>query len=162
MKKLSLTIICALSVLFFASCQTGDKKDANGNTPSDVVEKMYKAIQTNDFELAASFNKIPDTVKINKENAYTQFAGNPTDKKDDKKIVVTGEEWKSFLIERMKSMCEQFTLVSYEIIAEEISNTDPNSAKVKTKITTQSKNGQNVTECSFPLKRENNIWVIIG
>lgn len=160
MKKLSLTLICAIAVLFFASCQSADSKDANGNTPSTVVEKMYQAIQENDFATAASFNKIPDTVKINKDNIYQQFKDNPTDKNG--KVIVTGEQWKSFLVERMTTQSEDFSLISWEIVSEEISKTDPNSAKVKTKIKIKTQKGQLETECSFPLKREKNVWLIIG
>lgn len=160
MKKSSLTILFAAIALLFASCKTGDPKDANGDTPSTVVEKMYKAIQSNDFATAASYNKIPDTVKIDAKNCYTQFANNPSNK--DEKIIITGEEWKSFLVERMQAQNSEFSLIKWTIVSEEISKTDPNSAKVKTKITIKKQNGQYDVDCSFPMKRENNVWKIIG
>ena len=152
--------MCAVSTLFFASCQSGDSHDANGDTPSSVVEKMYKAIKANDFAAAASYNKIPDTVKIEKKNVFEQFKNNPTDK--DGKVIVTNEQWKAFLIDKMQTQSENYTLDSWEIVDEEISNTDPNSAKVKTKIKFTTPKGQQETECSFPLKRDNNVWLIIG
>lgn len=160
MKKLSLIILCAVSVAIFASCQTGNKEDANGNTPSTVVDKMYKAIQAYDFVEAASYTKIPDTVKIADKNIYEQFNANPID--ENGKVVVTGEDWTAFLIEKMKLQSEDYTLDSWEIVKEEISKTDPNSAKVKTKIHITTSNGKSDAECSFPMKRENNIWLIIG
>lgn len=158
--------MCAVSALMFASCQTGEKEDANGNTPSSVVDKMYQAIQANDFAEAASYNKIPDTVKIainaEKPNIYEQFQGNSKDK--DGKVIITNEEWKAFLTEKMQAQADSanYILESWEIVKEEISKTDPNSAKVKTKIHIKTKNGVSDAECSFPLKRENNIWLIIG
>ena len=61
-----------------------------------------------------------------------------------------------------QSKVSNYVLKSYEVVSEEISNTDPNSAKVKTKIT-YTKNGvDGEAECSFPLKRENDVWLIIG
>ncbi|MBP5546446.1 MAG: hypothetical protein J6X59_04100 [Bacteroidales bacterium] len=163
MKKLSLIILCAVSTLFFASCQTGDSKDKNGDTPSAVVEKMYQAIKDKDFDKAASFNKLPDTVKIEKKNIYKDFQIDSlyqTDK--DGKVIVPNEDWKTFLIGKMKAQSEEYTLDSWEIVDEEVSNTDPNSAKVKTKIKFTTKKGQQETECSFPMKREGNVWKIIG
>ena len=159
MKKLSLIILSAMMAFFFASCQTSEPKDANGNTPKDVVEKMYQAIKANDYVTAASFNKIPDTIKMKAENVYPQFQNNS--KKGDK-IIILGEEWGAFVIERMKNYSSDYSLDSWEIVSEEISNTDPNSAKVKTKIHITTKNGQSEAECSFPLKRENGVWLIIG
>ena len=159
MKKLSLIILCAMMAFFFVSCQTSEPKDSNGNSPKDVVEKMYQAIKAKDYVTAASFNKIPDTVKMKAENVYPQFQNNP--KKGDK-VIILGEEWGAFVIERLKNYSTGYSLDSWEIVSEEISNTDPNSAKVKTKIHITSKNGQSEAECSFPLKRENDIWLIIG
>ena len=155
--------MCAVSVLFFASCQTADSKDANGDTPSAVVEKMYQAIQAQDFATAVSYNKIPDTVKIKLEkegNIYEQFQGCPTDK--DGKVIVTGDEWKAFLMEKMQMQSEGYTLDSWEILSEEVSNTDPNAAKVKTRIHLTREGVKSETDCSFPMKRENGIWLIIG
>ncbi len=158
--------MCALAVLFAAACQKAERKDANGHTPSDVVEQMYKAIQANDFATAATFNKIPDTVKIapkKQGNMYDEFKDCPIDTTDKKgKVIIPGEDWTNFLIDRMEQQSEDFSLVSWEIVKEEISKTDPNSAKVKTKIVVKTKKGQSEAECSFPLKREKNIWVIIG
>lgn len=190
MKKITLTLICAMAVLLAAACQKAERKDANGNTPTDVVNQMYKAIQANDFETAVTFNKIPDTVKIspigevqdmevnfdtadenviadtalvNHPNIYEQFKEYPVDTTGKKvKVIIPGEDWKAFMIERMKKENENFTLVSWEIVKEEISKTDPNSAKVKTKIVIKTNGVQSETECSFPLKRENNVWLIIG
>ena len=165
MKKLSLIILCAaVSTLFFASCQSGDSKDANGDTPSSVVNKMYEAIKAKDFDKAVSYNKIPDTIKFDtvkiKKNLYKEFQNDSIDK--DGKVIVTNEDWKAFLINMMKAQSEDYTLDSWEIVDEEISNTDPNSAKVKAKIKFTTKKVQHETECSFPLKREKNIWMIIG
>jgi len=148
-----------MSAVFFVSCQTGDPKDSNGDTPSSVVEKMYQAIKANDYVTAASFNKIPDTIKMKAENVFPQFQNNS--KKEDK-VIILGEEWGAFVIERMKNYSSDYSLDSWEIVSEEISNTDPNSAKVKTKIRITTKNGQSEAECSFPLKRENDVWLIIG
>lgn len=162
MKKISLVIVCAVSALLFASCQTGTREDANGNTPSSVVEKMYQAIQAKDFAMAASYNRIPDTVKIKLAEGgkiYEQFQSNPV---ENEKIIITSEEWKSFLIGKMETLSENYSLDSWEIVSEEISNTDPNSAKVKTKIHVTTQEGESDVECSFPLKRDNNIWLIIG
>ena len=148
MKKLSLIVICALTALFFTSCQTSDPKDNNGDTPSTVVEKMYKATQDNQYEEAAKYCKLPETVdNIEKYDAAK-----------------AGQVWKDIVISQMKeqSKTSSYVLKSYEVVSEEISNTDPNSAKVKTKIT-YTKNGvDGEAECSFPLKRENGVWLIIG
>ncbi|MBR5082772.1 MAG: hypothetical protein IKX35_10075 [Bacteroidales bacterium] len=148
MKKISLIILCAMSAVFFVSCQTGDPKDSNGDTPSSVVEKMYQAIQNNQFEEAASYCKVPEKV----DNMDSYNAGKQ------------GSAWKDIVISTMveQSKVSNYVLKNYEVVSEEISNTDPNSAKVKTKIT-YSKNGvDGEAECSFPLKRENDIWLIIG
>lgn len=160
MKKISFALICTLLAFVFTSCQSGDNKDANGNTPSTVVEKMYQAIQTKDFALAASYNRLPDNVKISKENIYDQFKDYPAD--ENGKVIITKEDWYNFLIDRMTVQSENYSLDSWEIVAEEVSNTDPNSAKVKTKIKITNQNVQSEAECSFLLKRENNIWFIIG
>ena len=166
MKKLSLIVVFALTALFFASCQTGKREDKNGDTPTSVVDKMYQAIKAGDFEIAASYNKIPDTIKMklmDEKNVYQDFQNNPkVNDKKDVKVVIMGEEWKAFLIKKMKDQSEGYSLDSWEIVSEEISKTDPNSAKVKTKIT-YTKNGvDGEAECSFPLKRENDVWLIIG
>ena len=137
-----------MSAVFFVSCQTGDPKDSNGDTPSSVVEKMYQAIQNNQFEEAASYCKVPEKV----DNMDSYNAGKQ------------GSAWKDIVISTMveQSKVSNYVLKNYEVVSEEISNTDPNSAKVKTKIT-YSKNGvDGEAECSFPLKRENDIWLIIG
>ena len=166
MKKLSLIVIFALTALFFASCQTGKREDKNGDTPTSVVDKMYQAIKTNDYEIAASYNKIPDTIKMklmDEKNVYQDFQNNPkVNGKKDVKVVITGEEWKSFLVKKMKDQSEGYSLDSWEIVSEEISKTDPNSAKVKTKIQITTKDGKSEAECSFPLKREDDVWLIIG
>ena len=70
MKKLSIIIYVVLA-LFFVSCKNGDTKDANGDTPSTVVDKMYQAIKANNFAEAVSYNKIPDTVRIPVKNKNT-------------------------------------------------------------------------------------------
>ena len=148
MKKLSLIIICALTTLFFASCQTGKREDSNGNTPSSVVEKMYQAIQNNQFEEAATYCKVPE--KVDNSGSYN--------------AAKNGAAWKDIVISTMveQSKVSNYVLKGYEVVSEEISNTDPNSAKVKTKIT-YTKNGvDGEAECSFPLKRENDVWLIIG
>ncbi len=148
MKKLSLIVICALTALFFASCQTGKREDSNGNTPSSVVEKMYQAVQNNQFEEAATYCKVPE--KVDNSESYN--------------AAKNGAAWKDIVISTMveQSKASGYVLKSYEVVSEEISNTDPNSAKVKTKIT-YTKNGvDGEAECSFPLKRENDIWLIIG
>ena len=148
MKKLSLIVICTLTALFFASCQSGKREDKNGDTPSSVVEKMYKATQNNQFEEAASYCKIPDKV----------------DNMDSYSAAKSGAAWKDIVISTMveQSKASNYVLKSYEIVSEEISNTDPSSAKVNTKIT-YSKNGvDGEAECSFPMKRENDVWLIIG
>lgn len=164
MKKVTLIVVCAMAALFFASCQTGKREDKNNDTPSSVVDKMYKAIQNNDFAEAAKYNRIPDTIKMDETHVYEEFKNN---KKADGKVVITKEEWQNFVIEKMKNQSAGFTLDSWEIVSEEISNTDPNSAKVNTKIhiTRTDKDGNAVkseAECSFPLKRENDVWLIIG
>ena len=161
MKRLSLIVVCAIAALFFASCQTGKREDKNGNTPSDVVDSMYVAIQNKDFVKAASYNKLPDTIKMKEKNVYPDFKSNS--KKDDK-IIITREEWSKFVVGQMdkQGQDEEFELVSWEIVSEEISKTDPNSAKVKTKIQISTKNGKSEAECSFPLKREDDVWKIIG
>lgn len=151
--------MCAVAAFFFASCQTGVREDKNGDTPTSVVEKMYKAIQNNDFAAAAEFNKIPDTVKMKAENVYPEFKANPV---VDGKVIITGDQWRTYVIQRMKDESVGYTLDSWEIVSEEISKTDPNSAKVKTKIQVTTKNGKSEAECSFPLKRENDVWRIIG
>jgi hypothetical protein len=148
-------------VLFFASCQSDAKKeDANGNTPSTVVDKMYQAVKAKDFATAVAYNKIPDNVKIVNSNLYEQFVGYPAN--EDGKVIVPGDEWKSFLIDKMQSQSENYALLDWEIVSEEISKTDPNSAKVKTKIHIMNGGSESKVDCSFPLKRENGIWLIIG
>ena len=159
MKKLSLIVMCAVAAFFFASCQTGVREDRNGDTPTSVVDKMYKAIQSNDYAAAAEFNKIPDTIKMKADNVYPEFKANPV---VDGKVIITGDQWRAYVIERMKGESVGYTLDSWEIVSEEISKTDPNSAKVKTKIQVTTKNGKSEAECSFPLKRENDVWRIIG
>ena len=81
---------------------------------------------------------------------------------NNNKYVINGDNWKSFVIEKMKEHCSSYKLESYEVTSEEISKTDPNSAKVKTKINITTSNGKSELECSFPLKRENDTWFIIG
>lgn len=164
MKKLSL-IICALTAFFFVSCQQGNPKDKNGDTPKDVVEKMYQSVKAKDFDVAVSYNKIPDTIKMklmDEKNVYQEFQNNAKDK--DGNVIILGEEWKTFVIEQMKgqSSSSKYSLDNWEIVSEEISKTDPNSAKVKTKIQIITQNGKSEAECSFPLKRENGVWLIIG
>lgn len=151
--------MCAVAAFFFASCQTGVREDRNGDTPTSVVDKMYKAIQSNDYAAAAEFNKIPDTIKMKADNVYPEFKANPV---VDGKVIITGDQWRAYVIERMKGESVGYTLDSWEIVSEEISKTDPNSAKVKTKIQVTTKNGKSEAECSFPLKRENDVWRIIG
>lgn len=151
--------MCAVAAFFFASCQTGVREDKNGDTPTSVVDKMYKAIQSNDYAAAAEFNKIPDTIKMKADNVYPEFKANPV---VDGKVIITGDQWRAYVIERMKGESVGYTLDSWEIVSEEISKTDPNSAKVKTKIQVTTKNGKSEAECSFPLKRENDVWRIIG
>ena len=148
MKKLSIIVICTLTALFFVSCQTGKREDCNGNTPSSVVEKMYQAIMNDQYEEAASYCKIPETV----DNIGAYNAGGQS------------VDWKHLVISRMieQAKASDYTLQKYEIVTEEISNTDPNSAKVKTKIFFTTNKGDMEAECSFPLKRENNVWLIIG
>ena len=166
MKKLSLIVICALTALFFASCQTGKREDKNGDTPSSVVDKMYQAVKAQNFDTAALYNKIPDTIKMklmDEKNVYQEFQNNPkVNGKKDVKVIITGEEWRAFLIEKMKNQSKDYSLDSWEIVSEEISKTDPNSAKVKTKIQITTQNGKSEAECSFPLKREDDVWLIIG
>lgn len=145
--------------MFFASCQSGDPKDDKGNTPSDVVEQMYKAIQAKDFKTAADFSKIPDTIKMVEKKVYKEFENNA--KKDDK-VIITGEEWSTFVIQQMEEQSADFSLDKWEISSEEISKTDPNSAKVKTKIYVTKKGVASEADCSFPLKREKGEWKIIG
>ena len=162
MKKILSYIIAGLFVMSLVSCQQGVREDKNGDTPTSVVEKMYKAINSNDFETAASYNKFPDTIKIKPEkdeNMYEQFKNNQKDK--DGKYIIPKEEWKSFIINKMKENVD-YSLESWEIVSEEISKTDPNSAQVKTKIHVKVKGEESVIESSFPLKRENDIWLIIG
>ncbi|MBQ3709354.1 MAG: hypothetical protein II887_01485 [Bacteroidales bacterium] len=166
MKKISLIVICALTALFFASCQTGKREDKNGDTPTSVVDKMYQAIKANDFESAASYNKIPDTIKMKlkeETNVYQEFQNNPKIKdKKDVKVIITGDEWRTFLINKMQNQSKDYSLDSWEIVSEEISKTDPNSAKVKTTIHITNKGVASEADCSFPLKRENDEWKIIG
>lgn len=160
MKKISLVVICALTALLFASCQTGKREDKNGNTPTSVVEKMYKAIQNNKFDEAASYCKIPDTIKMAEKHVYKEFNNEKFAKKDGK--VIIGEEWNAFVIEKMKNESADFKLDTFWVVSEEISKTDPNSAKVKTRIRVIKKGVTSESDCSFPLKRENDIWLIIG
>ena len=161
MKKFSFAILGAVAVMFFASYQSGDSKDANGNTPSMVVEKMYQSLKSKDYAEAVSYNKIPDTVKIEKKNTiYEEFKDVEPDK--DNKVVVTSADWKDFLIGKMESLGEDYVLESWEIFPEEVSKTDINSAKVKTRIHFTDKNGQHDSECSFSLRRSDNVWLIIG
>lgn len=148
MKKLSSIFVCLVIALLFASCQTSVREDKNGNTPSSVVEKMYQALQNNKYEQAAEFCKIPEEVdNIQKYDAAKQ-----------------GKAWKDIVILKMEeqSKISGYSLKKFEIVSEEISNTDPNSAKVKTKIYYSTSKGEEEAECSFPLKRENDIWLIIG
>ena len=157
-------MICAMAALLFASCQTGKREDKNNDTPTSVVDKMYKAIQNNDFDEAAKYTRIPDTIKMDETHAYKEFQNNS---KTDGKVIIAKEQWQKFVTEKMKNQSAGFTLDSWEIVSEEISNTDPNSAKVNTKIhiTRKDKDGKDVkseAECSFPLKRENDVWLIIG
>lgn len=159
MKKLSIIVMCVVAVFFFVSCQTGNPKDINGDTPSMVVDKLYKAIQADKYDEAAAYNKIPDTIKMKTVNVYPEFKGNPV---VDGKVIITGDQWKAYVIERMKCESSGYSLDSWEIVSEEISKTDPNSAKVKTKIHITTKDGESEAECSFPLKRENDVWLIIG
>ena len=161
MRKLSLIVICALTAVLFASCQTGEKKDKNGDTPETVVKKMYQALQDKDYDKVASFSKIPDTVKIEKSDLalYKEFQNNAQNKNG--KIVILGEDWSKFIVNQMKQDTV-YKLDKYEIVSEEISKTDPNSAKVKTKIQVTTSAGQSEAECSFPLKKEDNVWLIIG
>lgn len=159
MKKISLLVICAITALFFASCQSGEKADKNNRTPEGVVDEMYKAIKAGEFAKAAEFTKIPDTVKMDEKKAYKEFANNP---KKDGKVIIAGEEWRRFVVKKMEEQSADFSLDSWEIVSEEISNTDPNSAKVKTKIHITNKGIASEADCSFPLKRENGVWLIIG
>ena len=162
MKKILSYIIAGLITMSFVSCQQGEREDKNGNTPSSVVEKMYQAVNNNDFETAVSYNKFPDTIKIapkKDENMYEQFKNNQKDK--DGKYIILREEWISFIIKQMKENVD-YSLESWEIISEEISNTDPNSAQVKTKIHIKKNGEETVTDSSFPLKREDGVWLIIG
>ena len=161
MKKLSLIVICAFTALLFASCQSAKKEDKNGRTPSMVVDEMYKAMKDNRYDVAADFTKIPDTIKMKEEVAYPDFMGN---EKKDGKIIIAGDVWKKFVISQMQNQSEsaRFELESWEIVSEEISNTDPNSAKVKTRIHITTNDGKSDADCSFPMKRENGVWLIIG
>lgn len=168
MKKLSIIIYVVLA-LFFVSCKNGDTKDANGDTPSTVVDKMYQAIKANNFAEAVSYNKIPDTVRIpvKNKNIYEGFKNCPVEqgKKNDGTdvYIIAKEEWEEFLLSMIQQQYLNASLESWQIIDENISKTDPNSAKVKTKITIKIKDGSSKErECSFPLKRENGKWLIIG
>lgn len=157
MKKISFMAVFAIIALFLTSCQTGVREDNNGNTPTAVVEKMYQAIKAGDFDTAATFNRLPDTIRIKAEGVYQEFKGNPKDK--DGNVVITAKDWIPFVISKMQ---DSYTLESWEIVSEEISNTDPNSAKVKTTIHLSTDKGMIDSDCSFPLKRENGVWLIIG
>lgn len=159
MKKISLLVICAVTAFIFASCQAGEKADNNNRTPKDVVDEMYKAIQAGNFDEAAAFTKIPDAVKMEEEKVYKEFANNP---REDGKVIIAGEEWRNFVVNKMQEQSADFSLDSWEIVSEEVSNTDPNSAKVKTKIHITNKGVASEADCSFPLKRENGVWLIIG
>ena len=148
MKKLSILLACVLIALCFTSCQSGTREDKNGDTPSSVVEKMYQAIQNDQFGEAATYCKIPE--KVDNMKSYSASEN--------------GATWKDIVISTMvgQSKVSSYILKSYEVVTEEISKTDPNSAKVKTRIT-YSKNGvDGKADCSFPLKREDGVWLIIG
>ena len=154
MKRLSLLIVCALA-LFITSCQKADNRDINGNTPTKVVEMMYNYIQNNDYESAADCCKIPESVD---DKVYATYA---------KEYFEAGEAvptWKEIVIKNMVKQGDEsgIKLVDFKVISEEISKTDPNNANVKTVITIIKNDVQSEAECSFPLKREENVWRIIG
>lgn len=141
--------------LFITSCQKADNRDINGDTPTTMVERMYNCIQNNDYEGAAKCCKIPVSVD---DKVYATYA---------KEYLDAGEAvptWKEIVINNMIKQGEEsgITLVDYKVISEEISKTDPNNANVKTIISIIKNDIQSETECSFPLKREENIWRIIG
>lgn len=158
MKKISLIIICAIA-LVFASCQKADTKDKNGNTPKDVVEKMYKLIQEGNYTAAADYCKIPDSVDI---KIIEEYVKHDTALKGQvmHDTILTGKEWKNLVIYKMKHGSNT-TLKDYKVIEEEISKTDPNNATVKTSITIIKDGKETKAECSFPMKRDS-LWRIIG
>ena len=149
MKKISLIIVCALA-LFFVSCQTADNHDKNGDTPTTVVEKMYKHLMMDDYIGAADYCKIPDSVK---PEVYDKYFNDNAELK--------GMAWKEIVIAKMKQSSD-CKLIDFEVVAEEVSKTDPNNATVKTKITVKKGENEAKTDCSFPLKRDENVWKIIG
>lgn len=156
MKKI-VSIICgAIIMAGFVSCGSViPEKDKNGDTPKMVVERMYQSIQQNDFATAVSCCNVPDTLVIKNmkdANGKVRFDTIPNN------------------IERvMEAMLVQTQQSSYRKIKsweleEEGDKTDPNLAKVKAKVTFESKDGKTETiEASFPMKRgRDNVWRING
>ena len=156
MKRI-VSIICgAMLMAGFVSCGSAiPEKDKNGETPKMVVERMYQAIQQNDFETAVSCCNVPDMVVIKNmkdENGNVRYDTIPNN------------------VERvMESMLVQTQQASYRIIKsweleEEGDKTDPNLAKVKAKVVFEAKDGKTETvETSFPMKRgRDNVWKING
>ena len=154
MKRLSIIIVCALA-LFITSCQKADNRDINGNTPTKVVEMMYKCIQNDDYVGAAKCCKIPESVD---DKVYATYA------KEYLEADGTIPTWREIVINSMiKQDAEsKVELAEFTVISEEISKTDPNNANVKTRIVIVKNDVKSEAECSFPLKREENVWKIIG
>ena len=142
MKKISLFIVCAIALLL-VSCQVAVREDSNNQTPTSVVEKMYENIQKGNYEAAAEYCKIPDSVKV---DVYEKYQAKYPEYK--------GMDWKNIVINSMNKQKEGFELKKFEVISEEISNTDPNNATVKTIITIVKNGVESTAECSFPVKRE--------
>lgn len=150
MKKISLFLACAIALLV-VSCKMADNKDKNGNTPTTVVEEMYKNIQEGAYDKAAEFCKIPDS--IDKEVWAKYVEQDPA---------IKDMLWKEVVINKMNKQKEGFELKEYKVVKEEISKTDPDNANVKTTITIVKDGVESNAECAFPLKREEGVWRIIG
>ena len=156
MKKI-VSIICgAMLMAGFVSCgSAAPEKDKNGDTPKMVVERMYQAIQQNDFETAISCCNVPDTVIIknikdaNGDVRYDTIPNNFERVKENMRVQTQQSSYRK--------------IKSWEL-EEEGDKTDPNLAKVKAKVVFETKDGKTETvEASFPMKRgRDGIWKING
>ena len=140
----------------FVSCgSAAPEKDKNGDTPKMVVERMYQAIQQNDFETAISCCNVPDTVIIknikdaNGDVRYDTIPNNFERVKENMRVQTQQSSYRK--------------IKSWEL-EEEGDKTDPNLAKVKAKVVFETKDGKTETvEASFPMKRgRDGIWKING
>ena len=156
MKKI-VSIICgAILMAGFMSCGSAvPEKDKNGDTPKMVVERMYQAIQQNDFATAVSCCNVPDTVVIKNMKDADGNVKYDTIPNNAERVM------EAMFVQTQQSTYRE--IKSWEL-EEEGDKTDPNLAKVKAKVVFESKDGKTETvESSFPMKRgRDNVWKING